>query len=91
VERQLDDPASMLSFYRRMLALRRELIPSLPSEITWLDSPEEALFFARGPLICVLNCGEAPVPLPRHGEVLIATGPISDTLPPDSAAWLTAP
>ncbi|MEV5408529.1 glycoside hydrolase family 13 protein [Thermopolyspora sp. NPDC052614] len=91
VERQLADPTSMLSFYRRMLSLRRDRVRSLPSAITWLDSPEESLFFSRGTLICALNCGDDPVPLPAHGEVLISTVPVSDVLPPNAAAWLTAP
>jgi Glycosidases len=89
VERQLADPASTLSFYRRLLALRRELAGSLPPGIAWLETPEEVLAFTRGPLTCVLNCGDGPVPLPAHREVLLASGPVTGgELPPDTAAWL---
>jgi alpha-glucosidase len=31
------------------------------------------------------------VPLPAHREVLLASGPLADaSLPPDTAAWLSA-
>jgi alpha-glucosidase len=45
--------------------------------------------FARdGGLICALNTGDRPMPLPA-GELLLASGPVSDGhLPPDTAAWL---
>ena len=38
----------------------------------------------------VLNCGDTPVPLPE-GEVLIASGPVDDKLPADTAVWLRRP
>jgi len=91
VERQLADPDSMLSFYRRVLALRRRLAGSLPDRVSWFDSPDEVLAFARGDLICVLNCGQGHVSLPPHREMLVASGPLTaDGLPPDTAAWLAA-
>ena len=91
VERQLADPESMLSFYRRALALRRSLVGALPARVTWLDSPDEVLAFARGDLICVLNCGRGHVALPPHRAMLAASGPLTaDGLPPDTAAWLAA-
>lgn len=87
---QSEDPGSTLEFYRRALAVRRELVASIPHTIQWLDSAEDALFFARGPLVCVLNCGTEPVPLPPHDEVLLASAflPEDRLLPPDTAAWL---
>src|SRR5690606_6664926 len=91
VERQLAVPDSMLSFYRRVLALRRRLAGSLPDRVSWFDSPDEVLAFARGDLICVLNCGQGHVSLPPHREMLVASGPLTaDGLPPDTAAWLAA-
>lgn len=88
-ERQAADPASTLWFYRQALRTRRELRGTLPDPITWLDSPEETLFFQRGRLLCVVNCGEGAVPLPRHDQVLITSSPLAGTdLPPDTAAWL---
>ncbi|WP_433516694.1 glycoside hydrolase family 13 protein [Nonomuraea sp. CA-143628] len=86
---QAADPGSTLSFYRRALACRRELVGSLPYTLEWLDSPEGALFFTRGSLICALNCGTEPVRLPSHNEVLLPSGPLDgDLLPPDTAVWL---
>ncbi|MBO3750967.1 glycoside hydrolase family 13 protein [Streptosporangiaceae bacterium NEAU-GS5] len=88
-ERQTSDPASTLSFYRRALATRRSLGGTLPDTIAWLDSPTDALFFARGKLICAINCGDEPVDLPPHEQVLISNGRLDgDILPPDTAAWL---
>ncbi len=93
VEKQAADPSSTLSFYRRALAVRRSLRGALPDAIAWLDAPGgDALGFARGRLVCVLNCGEDPVRLPPHDEVLISSGPLDGTdLPPDTAVWLLTP
>ena len=89
VERQTGDRESTLSFYRRALAMRRSLRSSLPGSITWLDSPADSLIFARGGLICVINCGEDPVRLPPHAETLISSGRTDkDLLAPDTAVWL---
>ncbi|GAB3904014.1 hypothetical protein GCM10027612_71260 [Microbispora bryophytorum subsp. camponoti] len=88
-ERQAADPSSTLWFYRRALQTRRELRGTLPDAITWLESPEETLFFRRGRLLCVINCGEGAVALPPHDQVLITSGPLDGTaLPADTAAWL---
>ncbi|MFG1945508.1 glycoside hydrolase family 13 protein [Nonomuraea sp. NPDC048826] len=88
VARQTGDPDSTLEFYRRALACRRELGRTIPYELEWLESSEDVLVFARGPLVCALNCGVGPVPLPPHDGVLLASGPVGDTLPPDTAVWL---
>jgi len=100
VERQSDDPGSMLSFYRRALRLRRD-VPSLGagdgSSVTWLDLGPDVVAFRREPgFACVVNVGAATVTLPP-GEVIVASDPALDhvgrsttpvALPPDSAAWL---
>ncbi|NRQ36981.1 glycoside hydrolase family 13 protein [Nonomuraea sp. NN258] len=84
-------PGSTLEFYRQALACRRELAGVIPYTLEWLDSPEGALFFARGSLICAINCGTEAVRLPAHDNVLLASGPLTDgLLPPDSAVWLHA-
>ncbi|MGR6915765.1 glycoside hydrolase family 13 protein [[Actinomadura] parvosata] len=89
VEKQEGDADSTLEFYRRALACRRELVHSLPYTLEWLKSPEGALFFARGPLICAINCGTRPVRLPKHEEVLLSSAPLKrGLLPPDAAVWL---
>ncbi|MGW0073285.1 DUF3459 domain-containing protein, partial [Streptosporangium sandarakinum] len=92
VERQAADPGSTLHFYKEALRARRELRGALPDGITWLDAPEDALVFTRGPLTCVLNCGTEPVPLPPHEHVLIGSAPVDGyLLPPDTAVWLHTP
>jgi len=35
----------------------------------------------------VLNCGDAAAELPA-GDLQLASGPVDDKLPPDTAAWL---
>jgi alpha-glucosidase len=50
------------------------------------------LCFARKPgFIFAANLGTAPAPLPAHREILLASEPIAGaSLPPDTAAWLSA-
>ena len=52
-----------------------------------LDLGPDVVAFRRGPITAVLNCGTEPVALPA-GEVILASGPATDTLPADTAAWL---
>ncbi|MGP3961535.1 glycoside hydrolase family 13 protein [Nonomuraea sp. 3N208] len=91
VEKQEGDTDSTLEFYRRALACRRGLVREIPYTLEWKESPEGALFFTRGPLICAINCGTRPVRLPEHDTVLLASGPLKrDLLPPDTAVWLSS-
>jgi alpha-glucosidase len=93
VEAQLADPASFLALYRAALRLRREH-PALGfGTLRWLHEPGgQSLSFARDPgFIFAANFGDTPVPLPPHREILLATEPLQDgSLPPDTAAWLSA-
>ncbi|WP_067461107.1 glycoside hydrolase family 13 protein [Actinomadura macra] len=91
VEAQEGDPSSTLTFYRAALALRRRLVPGLPDDLEWLDSPAAALFLRRGPLTCALNCGENPVRLPPGRPLLTSIPPYGDLLPGNAAAWLASP
>ncbi|MDQ1288579.1 MAG: alpha-glucosidase [Actinomycetota bacterium] len=97
VERQQDDPDSMLTLYRTALRLRREL-PALGSgdgqPLRWLDLGADALGFTREPgFSCVINTGPAAVPIP-DGEVLLASAPLDGVgverrmVPADTAVWL---
>ena len=89
-ERQAADPASTLSLYRQVLALRRRLDHDAP--LRWLDAPPEVLAFARGSLACVVNLGPDPVVLPEHRAVLLSSGALADgLLHPDDAVWLALP
>ncbi|OLF19205.1 glycoside hydrolase family 13 protein [Actinophytocola xanthii] len=95
VQAQDGDPGSMLTLYRSALALRRS-DPALRGEsFTWLDVGDgagaEVLAFARGDLLCVVNLGADPVPLPTHRQVLLTSAELDrDRLPTDAAAWLRA-
>lgn len=89
VERQSADPGSMLRLYRDALALRRSE-PSLgDGPLTWLESADDVLAFARGDVVCVVNLGEEPAALPAHTDVLLTSDAlVAGCLPRDTAAWL---
>jgi alpha-glucosidase len=86
-EAEAEDPDSMLSLYRRGLALRSSL--GEPT-VSWLDLGPDVLAFSRAPgFVFLLNFSAAPVPLPAHSEVLLASGPLAEgLLPTDTAVWL---
>jgi alpha-glucosidase len=90
VQAQHDDADSMLGFYRSALARRpRTLDTTAP--LTWNRSDAVLdLTVAGAPGIrIVVNLGADPVALPA-GEVLLASGPVTDgKLPTDTAVWLT--
>jgi alpha-glucosidase len=90
VATQLADLDSTLRLYMEALRLRRDLadLPFAGPELSG-----DTVAFARGDAFtCVLNCGETPVVLPPHAEVLLASGPLGTdgphALPPDTAVWL---
>ena len=89
VEKQLGDPASTLSFYRRAIELRRSRTEFGGAAIEWLNSPADGLMFrVSSGLVCALNAGSEAMALPDR-EVLFASGPLDDgKLPPDTAVWL---
>jgi alpha-glucosidase len=96
VESQRADEHSTLNLYRAALRLRRDH-PALGSgtqggeALRWLGPDDGGLLcFAREPgFILAANLGPAPLPLPAHREVLLASGPVAGgSLPPDTAAWL---
>ncbi|MCX5386147.1 alpha-amylase family glycosyl hydrolase [Streptomyces sp. NBC_00083] len=91
-DRQGGVPSSMLALYRRALLLRRTQPGFGDGTLTWLEAPEGVLAFAReAGLCCVVNLGDAPVPLPAHRSLLLASGPLADgLLPKDTAVWLRA-
>jgi alpha-glucosidase len=92
VELQAGDPDSMLELYRSALRLRRAEPALGDGLLHWLPAPAGVLAFGRGDLSCVANLSPAPVALPAHTAVLLASGPLDDgLLPPDTAAWLRTP
>ena len=89
-EAQRDDPASMLSLYRAALQLRRSRVDLRAAPLTWRPAGDDVLAFDRGPdFACVVNLSAWPVAI--EGRVLLASGPCSGDLPPDTAAWLSSP
>jgi alpha-glucosidase len=92
VEAQQGVAGSTLELYRAALRLRRELLRGETME--WLTSPARTLVFRRdtpdgASVVCVVNLGATPVPLPAYDEVLLTSAPLDgDGLPPDTAAWV---
>ncbi|WP_348633794.1 glycoside hydrolase family 13 protein [Blastococcus sp. CT_GayMR16] len=86
------DPASTLSLYRAALRLRRS-VPALHAEpLSWVSSDDDVLAFDRGPAFrCVVNLSDRSIDLGGQDRVLLASGPCSGSLPPDTAAWLSSP
>jgi alpha-glucosidase len=88
--------SSMLSFYRRALALRRRLSPWLPPVIWWQPSPQGVLVYRRERLTVACNFLRYPVRVPVSGRLVMASAPLARlddgwlTLPESSAAWLDA-
>ena len=90
VEQQRADETSTLSFFRRMLHLRRKLAADLGEVVELVDSAEDTFTFRRDALVCVVNCGAAAAPLPPEaGTLLLSSGtdPANGTIAPDTAAW----
>jgi alpha-glucosidase len=92
VAAQQDDAGSTLSFYRRALQTRRDLLPGLGTDVEFLGSAPEVLALRRAPdLVCVVNCGEEPTDVSGVGELVLASGAADQvaagSLPPDTAAW----
>jgi alpha-glucosidase len=89
-EAQSAAPNSMLCLYRDALRIRRAEPALRDGPMSWLESPAGVLTFTRGEeFVCVVNLSAAPVELPPHARVLLASDAIPDgRLPRDCAAWL---
>jgi alpha-glucosidase len=91
VAAQAADPHSTLCLHREALRIRREHPALGVGSLRWVETPDDGLAFAREPgLLCVVNFGTVDAPLPRHRELLLASGPLGEDgdLPPDTAVWL---
>ncbi|GGR28082.1 alpha-glucosidase [Agromyces mediolanus] len=94
VEAQEADPASMLALYRRALGIRRAEPALHRSALEWVDAGPEAIAFRRGDgFLSITNLGPAPIELPPHESILLASAPLDGgRLAADATAWLrTAP
>src|SRR5689334_6858559 len=70
---------STREFSRSALAARRDFAQTAGDHVEMLELGADVLGFRRGPVTVVLNCGTTPVALPE-GEVVMASGPVDDTL-----------
>lgn len=89
-ESELEDISSTLSLYRQAIEMRTVREEFSGETVEWYGAPEGCLAFRRstGGLICALNAGTEPVPLPP-GQVILVSAPLVDgMLAPDAAAWL---
>jgi alpha-glucosidase len=88
VEAQRDDPGSMLSLVRELIALRHEL----SGELELFDAGEQVVAFRRGSHLIAVNTGPEAVPAPATGAPRLATSPsatANGSLAPNAAAiWL---
>ena len=74
VAAQRDDPRSMLTLYRRLLALRRESDDLAEGAYRTLHAGGGVLAYARGERTAVvLNLTGEPRPLPVDGEIVLST------------------
>jgi len=94
VDAQTGSPGSMLSFYQRLLALRRPLARTLPNRLNWSPAPEGVLIYKRGRLTVAVNFLARPVQLALPGRLLLGSQPLDThqhgrlTLVANSGAWL---
>jgi len=92
VAAQSADPASHLALYTSALIIRRSHPALGDGHLSWdtETSTDDVLSFTRQPgFRCLVNLGAAPVPLPPHQQVLLASEPVTgDRVPPDAAVWL---
>jgi alpha-glucosidase len=85
-DRQLGVPTSTLELYRSAIRLRAQ--HELGSgAVEWLDLGEGVLAFDNGDVRVIANISGAPVVV--EGQLLAASGPVSDTIPKDTTVWLS--
>jgi alpha-glucosidase len=80
VAAQADDPGSTLSFWKQLIALRRQL----EGELEMIEAEPDVLAFRRGEHTTTVSFASEARALPP-GEVLIATVPAGRLLPPGAA------
>jgi alpha-glucosidase len=99
VEKQNEDPKSLLNLYRNALELRAEHLVS-NGGITWIESPHDGnkgeflLAFKRGNVSIYMNLGQEPIEVELAGKLLLVSAGIVDardgkiTIPPVSTIWM---
>jgi len=84
VEHEEKDPSSSLNLYRSALKIRREEFVG-SGEIKWTKT-DGVLAYKRGNIEVIINISDKPYPI--NGKVLLASHPVTDSLPPAAAVWL---
>lgn len=88
-EHETSDPDSMLSLYRRLIAIRTEHDAWASEELEWLGAPDGVLAFRRGKLVVAVNFTDDPQPFTAEGEVLVTSDEYDgQALPGNSAVWI---
>jgi alpha-glucosidase len=72
---QRDDPGSLLSFWRELIALRRDLAPGF----RMLESDPGVISYERGDNVAAVNAGDAPAVVPPGDVVLATSADVSQT------------
>jgi alpha-glucosidase len=90
VQAETGQSDSMLELYRAALRIRRSEPALGDGPMTWLALADGVLAFDRGTSVrCVVNISSAPIKLPEHSSLLLASGPLDgELLPADCAVWL---
>lgn len=87
VEAQQGVEGSTLELYKAAIRIRSQQLVG-DEKIVWLDHGAETIAFRRADdIVCLVNFGDDPVPLPG-GEVLLSSAPVQGWLPSDTAAWV---
>ena len=88
---QNGDPRSMLELYRDALRIRRAAPALGDGPLEWLPATDRVLSFTRGDqFACVVNLSDAPIELPKHEAVVLASEHIDDRyVMPDTTVWLS--
>lgn len=86
VEAQRGVGGSTLELYKSAIGRRRDLLAGNPV-FEWREWNPDVIAFSRGSMECMVNLGDAPVPLPQ-GQVVLASEQLEGELDPDTAVWL---
>ncbi|AKE40582.1 glycosidase [Corynebacterium kutscheri] len=94
VDTQKDDPKSTLNFFRTMLALRRSLRLGEGELLAAEGYPDNVLAYINRrngrAEILIITTFEQGLPMPAGMHTVLATQPVTDTIPAHTTCWLQA-
>ncbi|MCI1832019.1 MAG: glycoside hydrolase family 13 protein [Bifidobacterium sp.] len=99
VDREDNDPTSMLQLYRKALSLRQTLLTATRDTGLTLLTTESfddrsTIAYSRMTtrkdrrFVSITNFGSEPVPLPHGTVVLASADPLGDSIPQDTTVWM---